>query len=134
MKTATKTASQTKPKKAVATKKSARRELDPLYVIFERHLFNFADPDSDRAQFIATVVDDYLNFLKKQNIIVPRPMEQLIVEELATQVNTMLVKKIYGCLTLAEYSGKNVGLSKPRRVPASSMKPRARKAPRSPAE
>ncbi|RYZ71164.1 MAG: hypothetical protein EOP09_05025 [Proteobacteria bacterium] len=120
-----------KPKKSSSTKKS-RNRLDPLYVIFERHLFNFADPDSDRAQFIATVVDDYLNFLKKQNIIVPRPMEHLIVEELATQVNTMLVKKIYGCLTVSEYQGKNVGLSKPRR--AQPLKPRARKAPPTPAE
>jgi len=80
------------------------RSLDPLYIIFEQHLFNFADPDSDRKTFIAQVVSDYIGYLRKNNIIVPKSLEQPIVEELGTQVNTMLVKKIYGCLTVNEFA------------------------------
>ncbi len=80
------------------------RSVDPLYVIFEQHLFNFADPDSDRKTFIAQVVSDYISYLRKNNIIVPKSLEQPIVEELGTQVNTMLVRKIYGCLTLNPFA------------------------------
>ena len=83
-------------------KAGASRSIDPLYVIFEQHLFNFADPDSDRKTFIAQVVADYIGYLRKNNIIVPKSLEQPIVEELGTQVNTMLVRKIYGCLTVNE--------------------------------
>lgn len=78
--------------------------IDPLYVIFEQHLFNFADPDSDRKTFIAQVVSDYIGYLRKNSIIVPKSLEQPIVEELGAQVNTMLVKKIYGCLTVNEFA------------------------------
>ncbi len=86
------------------TLKAANKSIDPLYVIFEQHLFNFADPDSDRKTFIAQVVADYISYLRKNSIIVPKSLEQPIVEELGTQVNTMLVRKIYGCLTVNEFA------------------------------
>lgn len=87
-----------------ASKITNPRSIDPLYVIFEQHLFNFADPDSDRKTFIAQVVSDYISYLRKNNIIVPKSLEQPIVEELGTQVNTMLVRKIYGCLTVNQFA------------------------------
>jgi hypothetical protein len=77
--------------------------MDPLYVIFEQHLFNFQDPEIDRKTLILRIVTDYLDYLRKRNVTVPRSLEQPIVEELATQVNTMLVKKIYGCPNLHEF-------------------------------
>jgi hypothetical protein len=80
-----------------------RTELDPLYVIFEQHLFNFQDSDGDRKTFIGNIVNDYLTYLRKMNIVVPKSLESQIVEELAGQVNTMLVKKIYGCLSVDDY-------------------------------
>jgi hypothetical protein len=85
-----------------AARRIAPKTIDPLYVIFEQHLFNFADPDSDRKTFITQVVTDYLSYLRKNNIIVPKSLEQPIVEELGVQVNTMLVKKIYGCLNTTD--------------------------------
>ena len=91
-----------KPKKETAAR---LRPVDPLYVIFEQHLFNFADSDSDRKTFITAIVTDYLNYLRKNHIIVPRSLEQAIMEELGTQVNVMLVKKIYGCLSITDYVG-----------------------------
>lgn len=80
--------------------------IDPLYVIFEQHLFNFQDPDVDKKTLVGAVVADYLKYLRKRNITVPKSLEQPIVEELSTQVNTMLVKKIYGCLTVQEFQDK----------------------------
>ncbi len=82
------------------------KSLDPLYVIFEEHLYNFQDPDVDRKTFIGNVISDYLSHLRKLNISVPKSLEGPIVEELAQQVNTMLVKKIYGCLTIQDYQKK----------------------------
>jgi hypothetical protein len=82
-------------------------KIDPLYVIFEHHLFNFQDSDTDRKTFIGNVVADYLSHLRKLNITVPKSLEQPIIEELASQVNTMLVKKIYGCLSIQEYQKKD---------------------------
>ena len=79
------------------------KQLDPLYVIFEQHLYNFQDPDVDRKTFIGNVINDYLSHLRKLNISVPKSLEGPIVEELGHLVNTMLVKKIYGCLTIHEY-------------------------------
>jgi hypothetical protein len=83
-------------------------QLDPLYVIFEQHLFNFDDSDFDRKTFIRGIVGEYLTYLRKLSIIIPKSLEDPIVEELASQVNTMLVKKIYGCLSVDDYQ-KNIG-------------------------
>ena len=80
--------------------------LDPLYVIFEQHLFNFQDSDIDRKTFVGNVVQDYITHLRKLDITIPKPLEQPVIEELATQVNAMLVKKIYGCLSIGEYQQK----------------------------
>lgn len=99
--------------------------LDPLYVILEQHLFHFQDPDLDRKTLIQAVVSDYIVFLRKRNIIVPKSLEQPIVEELATQVNTMLVKKIYGCITIDEFRGK---ASKPQKRRARQRYSRLKKA------
>ncbi|MBL7714801.1 MAG: hypothetical protein JNL01_04985 [Bdellovibrionales bacterium] len=78
-------------------------QLDPLYVIFEQHLYNFQDSDSDRKTFIGNIIVEYLTYLRKMNVVVPKSLEQPIIEELAAQVNTMLVKKIYGCLSIEDY-------------------------------
>jgi hypothetical protein len=42
-------------------------------------------------------------FLKKRNITVPRSLEMQVIEELFTQVNSMLVRKIYGFLSIEDY-------------------------------
>jgi hypothetical protein len=88
---------------AKTAKGSQNEALDPLYVIFEQHLYNFQDSDQDRKTFIANVVNDYLTYLRRKKIAIPRSLEHAIVEELATQVNTMLVKKIYGCYSIQDY-------------------------------
>ncbi|MGZ3698149.1 MAG: hypothetical protein ACXWP5_08440, partial [Bdellovibrionota bacterium] len=85
---------------------TAASDLDPLYVIFEQHLYNFQDSDQDRKTFIGNVIQEYLTHLRKLNIVVPKSLEHSIIEELSSQVHTMLVKKIYGCLTIQDYQRK----------------------------
>jgi hypothetical protein len=84
----------------------AETKIDPLYTIFEQHLFNFQDPNSDRKSFIDGIVKDYLSQVRRMGLSVPTEWEAHINEELSFQVNTMLVKKIYGCLTIEEYQTK----------------------------
>ena len=79
---------------------------DLLYTIFEHHLFNFQDPNSDRPTFIRAIVNEYLIHLRKLGLSVPKAHEEQIFEELFFQVNTMLVKKIYGCMTINEFTAK----------------------------
>ncbi len=101
-------------------------QIDPLYTIFEQHLYNFQDSDTDRKTFIGKVIQEYLVYLRKMNITVPKSLEEPIVEELASQVNTMLVKKIYGCLTIQDYQRKVPSSTKRRaRARYSKLKPKA---------
>lgn len=85
---------------------TALAQNDLLYTIFEQHLFNFQDPNSDRGTFILAIVKDYLTQIRKLGLSVPGELEEAIFEELSFQVNTMLVKKIYGCMTIDEYIAK----------------------------
>ena len=91
---------------------TALAKKDLLYTIFEQHLFNFQDPNSDRQTFILTIVKDYLTQLRKLGLSVPKELEEMIFEELFFQVNTMLVKKIYGCMTINEYIAKTPTVEK----------------------
>lgn len=86
-----------------APKRTHASELDPLYVIFEQHLFNFEDSEEDRKTFVLGIVQEYIAHLRGLKIAIPRPMEPLIMEELYAQVNVMLSKKIYGCLSIDDY-------------------------------
>jgi hypothetical protein len=88
-------------------------ELDPLYVIFEQHLFNFQDPNADRKKFINGIVKEYITRMRSLGLLVPSELESHIVEELSFQVNTMLVKKIYGCLTINEFTDKKTAQADP---------------------
>jgi hypothetical protein len=90
-------------------------QMDPLYVIFEQHLYNFQDSDSDRKTFIGNIINEYLSFLRRKSIAIPRALEAAIVEELADQVSVMLTKKIYGCLSIEDFS-KNQPRAKKRRA------------------
>lgn len=86
-----------------ATPSPRSTQPDPLYAIFEEHLYNFPDADSDRKTFIGKIVLDYITYLRKMNIIIPKPMEASVCEELGFQVNSMLLKKIYGCANIDEF-------------------------------
>jgi hypothetical protein len=84
-------------------------QLDPLYVIFEQHLYNFQDPELDRKTFIQLVLQDYFSYLRKRNITVPKSLEEPIIEELSGQIHVMLVKKIYGFYSIQEYQKSQPG-------------------------
>jgi hypothetical protein len=88
------------------SKEPTTQKFDPLYTIFEQHLFNFQDPNADRSTFCETIVKEYLITMRKLGLAVPMEWEAQIFEELFFQVNSMLVKKIYGCQTIDQYTAK----------------------------
>jgi len=86
--------------------KVRKSEVDPLFVIFEEHLYNFQDSSEDRKSFLANVVLDYILFLRQKGIVVPSALERSIVDELGIQVNQMLLKKMYGCHSIEQFQDR----------------------------
>jgi hypothetical protein len=93
---------------------TSKVQVDPLFTIFEQHLYNFQDSEIDRKTFVGNVVQDYLHYLRKLGIAIPKSLESSVVEELAMQVKSMLVKKIYGCLSIQDYQKKQPDLTRRR--------------------
>lgn len=75
--------------------------LDPLFVIFEKHLYDF--PHEELDLFISNIVHDYLNYLKNSRVIVPESMFQTLMKDLADEVYDMFIKRIHGCLNLKDF-------------------------------
>jgi hypothetical protein len=65
--------------------------IDPLYTIFEQHLFNFQDPNADRNVFIEAVVKEYLTHVRRLGLAVPAEWEHQIFEEFFLDVQGLLV-------------------------------------------
>ncbi|MGZ3695886.1 MAG: hypothetical protein ACXWQO_17475, partial [Bdellovibrionota bacterium] len=71
------------------------RKWDPLFIIFEKHLYDFNYESRDL--FIAGVVSDYLAHLLKQKAMVPPAWKGHLEKTLFDEVSDMLVRKLYGC-------------------------------------
>lgn len=80
------------------------RKWDPLFVIFERHLYDF-NYDS-RELFIQGVVEEYLGYLQQQKVLVPAVWKGQLEASLTEEVSDMLVRKLYGCLNVQEFKDK----------------------------
>ena len=82
---------------------STNSKLDPLYIIFEQHLYNFNDDTDTEAAFVEKVVQDYLRFLETTGSIVAPKLKNMIAEELKDQVENMLKKKLYGFSSMEDF-------------------------------
>lgn len=82
---------------------NADLKLDPLYTIFEKHLYDFEDNEESEENFVNKIVEDYMTFLSNNSVAVPAKWRHSIAEELRDQVRKMLVKKMYGCLSIKEF-------------------------------
>lgn len=78
-----------------------------LAVIFEQHLYNFQEPQTDRKTLVSNIIHDYLGYLRKKGAVIPPRLERYIFEEYEEEVSGMLVKKTYGCYSVEEFL-KNV--------------------------
>lgn len=80
------------------------KKWDPLFIIFEKHLYDF-NYDS-RELFLKAVVDDYIGHLVRQKVVIPPMWKNHLDKTIAEEVSDMLVRKLYGCLTVEEYKEK----------------------------
>jgi len=75
---------------------------DPLYTIFEKHLYNFIIEEQSSEDFVRAVVHDYLESIRSQGTISVRTIE-FLEQDLKEEVTEMLRKKTYGHYSLAQF-------------------------------
>lgn len=80
------------------------RKWDPLFIIFEKHLYDFNY--ESRELFLKGVVDEYIAHLVKQKAVIPPAWRNHLEKSLHEEVSDMLVRKLYGCLTVEEFKAK----------------------------
>lgn len=78
------------------------RKADPLYKIFEQHLFNALVEDESADELVDRVVQEYLAELAHGGSIPPESKPE-IAADLKDEVVEMFRKKTYGHYSLAEY-------------------------------
>src|SRR3989338_5083073 len=77
------------------------RKWDPLYIIFEKHLYDFNYDSRDK--FIQGVINEYVSYMVKQKVVIPPMWRPHLEANLKDEVCDMLVRKIYGCLSFEEF-------------------------------
>lgn len=77
--------------------------VNALYTIFEKHLYDFEDTEESEVAFIDKIVQDYLRFIVTQGVAIPRRWHAQITDELRDQVRKMMIKKMYGALSIEEF-------------------------------
>ena len=94
----------TRKKKIAKRNPYSVKKWDPLFIIFEKHLYDF-NYDS-RELFVKGVVDEYIAHLVRQKTVIPPSWKQHLEKTIADEVSDMLVRKLYGCLTVEEFRNK----------------------------
>jgi len=94
------------------TKSEKVQFLDPLFVIFEKHLYDF--PSEDLDLFISTIVTAYVDYLGTHEVVIPEPKKPALLRDLADEVYDMFIKKVHGCLNIKDFrnSGRVTKLEK----------------------
>jgi hypothetical protein len=84
--------------------KHAVQKWDPLFIIFEKHLYDFNY--ESRELFLKNVVDEYVVHLLRQKVMIPPTWKTHLEKTLTEEVSDMLVRKLYGCLNVEEFQQK----------------------------
>ena len=76
--------------------------LDPLFALFEQHLFNALVEDETTEDFLNRVVAGYLARLA-ETCVIPQQLRGTIEQDLREEVLEMLRKRTYGHYSLSEF-------------------------------
>lgn len=93
-----------KKKNTAQQQKHSVRKWDPLFIIFEKHLYDFNY--ESREAFLKNVTEEYMKYLAKQNVTVPASWRLHFEKSIGEEVSDMLVRKLYGCLNVQEFKHK----------------------------
>ena len=85
----------------VTTKKTLSQ--DPLFILFERHLYRCSTEAISTAEFIELVVQDYVNYLLTQGVNIPNAVRPALIEDLTEEVREMTLKKTYGSVSVSNF-------------------------------
>jgi hypothetical protein len=91
----------------VEDSKKTRKQIDPLYALFEQHLFTALVEEEATDAFIERVVADYMDALQSNGTIIPREHIASLEVDLREEVLEMLRKKTYGHYDLNAYRKAN---------------------------
>lgn len=80
-----------------------RFDSDPLYLIFEQHLFTALVEEEHVDDFMARVVADYMAHLNVIGTVIPQSLRPTLEQDLRDEVLEMYRKKTYGHYSLAEF-------------------------------
>ncbi len=78
-----------------------KKNLDPLFQLFEHYLLNRSYEDS--GAFTKEVAEEYMAYLDSTLAHIPFHNRQTIQEDLETEARELLVKKMYGCVRATDY-------------------------------
>ena len=95
---------------------SRTQNSDPLFVIFERHLYHSSTENISTTAFITNVVQDYISYLLCQGVNIPTSVRPSLVEDLTEEVREMTLKKTYGRVSIVEFQNEEKS-PKPTNVP-----------------
>ncbi len=94
-----------------------RLEQDPLQQILERHLYRSSTEGEDSSRLIHTVIQDYLLYLKSQDVHIPEPVKATFIQDLKEEIREMTIKRTFGAVNPDTGSKKNQGFKGiPRKV------------------
>jgi hypothetical protein len=91
-------------------------KLDPLYSIFEQHLFTALVEGETTDDLLVRVVTDYVGHLKASGTVIPHSHLSTLESDLREEVLEMFRKKTYGHFDLTSYrkaNGAEAALAKP---------------------
>jgi len=78
-----------------------KRNVDPLFQLFEHYLLNRSYEDS--SAFTKEVAEEYITYLDSTTAHVPFHARANLLEDLEAETHEMLVKKMYGCVRNVEH-------------------------------
>ncbi|RYZ63771.1 MAG: hypothetical protein EOP05_23040 [Proteobacteria bacterium] len=80
-----------------------RFDNDPLYLIFEQHLFTALVEEEALEDFMGRVVSDYVAHLQVMGTVIPQQLRAGLEQDLRDEVLEMFRKKTYGHYSLSEF-------------------------------
>lgn len=84
-----------------------RRELDPLYSLFEQHLLTGLVEDETTDVLVSRVVVAYMGRLLTDGAVIPKSHQSTLESDLTEEVMEMYRKKTYGHFNLSSYRKAN---------------------------
>lgn len=79
-------------------------------------MYDFSEEAADTTAFVDKIANDYLGYLAGKQVAVPGKWREYVLDELRDQIRKMMLKKMYGCLSIEEFQTQNSALKNKRKT------------------